>query len=129
MASASTSWADRSLKFRRMEGEYYPRRVAERVTIVGGGIAGLTAASALAEDPAREVVVLERAPRAGGHLHSERIDGFLLEWGPHSLSEDSAALGALIVRLDLASRIERAGPAARERYVVRDGIARKAPAS
>jgi oxygen-dependent protoporphyrinogen oxidase len=63
--------------------------VAKRIVIVGGGIAGLAAARA-AVLRGREVggevsvTVLERAPRFGGVLVTERVDGFLLDAGADS---------------------------------------------
>ncbi|HEY5240126.1 MAG TPA: protoporphyrinogen oxidase [Polyangiaceae bacterium] len=60
-----------------------------RIVIVGGGIAGLAAArSAVLQGRklGREVnvTVLERAPRFGGVLVTERVDGFLLDAGADS---------------------------------------------
>jgi oxygen-dependent protoporphyrinogen oxidase len=62
---------------------------ARRIVIVGGGIAGLAAARSavlrgrqLQRDIA--VTVLERAPRFGGVLVTERVDGFLLDAGADS---------------------------------------------
>ena len=56
-----------------------PRR---HIAIVGGGIAGLSVAHALREQGTAtrgiDVSVLERAPRPGGHIHTENVDGFLL---------------------------------------------------
>jgi len=52
-----------------------------RVAIVGGGITGLAAASALR---GHNVTLLERESRLGGKILTERIDGFLLEAGPDS---------------------------------------------
>jgi oxygen-dependent protoporphyrinogen oxidase len=62
---------------------------AKRIVIVGGGIAGLAAARAAVlrgHELEREVhvTVLERAPRLGGVLVTERVDGFLLDAGADS---------------------------------------------
>jgi len=54
------------------------------VVIVGGGIAGLAAAWELTRSGA-SFVVLERAPRAGGVIYSEEIDGFTIDGGPDAL--------------------------------------------
>ncbi len=60
---------------------------APRVAIVGAGVAGLAAAWTLTrEAPEVEVVVLERAPRAGGLIATERTpNGFLVEHGADCL--------------------------------------------
>ncbi|HEY3817444.1 MAG TPA: protoporphyrinogen oxidase [Polyangiaceae bacterium] len=62
---------------------------ARRIVIVGGGIAGLAAArSAVLEGRKRgrevTVTLLERAPRFGGVLRTEHVDGFLLDAGADS---------------------------------------------
>jgi oxygen-dependent protoporphyrinogen oxidase len=54
------------------------------VVIVGGGIAGLTAAYDLTR-AGRRVAVLEAGPRAGGVIFTERHDGFVIDAGPDSL--------------------------------------------
>ena len=46
-----------------------------RVVVVGGGIAGLTAAYVLGEDPDRDVLLLEASPRWGGKLRPPRSAG------------------------------------------------------
>ncbi len=50
------------------------------ILIVGGGLAGLTAANELL-DSEYEVAVVEAADRLGGRVHTERIDGFALDRG------------------------------------------------
>lgn len=54
------------------------------VVIVGGGIAGLATAYELSRRGV-SFVVLERAPRAGGVILSEHIDGFTIDGGPDAL--------------------------------------------
>ena len=51
------------------------------VVIVGGGIAGLSAAFEL-QKRGLSFVVLERAPRAGGVIISETVGGFMIDGGP-----------------------------------------------
>ena len=47
----------------------------KRVAVVGGGIAGLTAAYVLGEDPDGEVLVLEGSPRSAASCGSPRSAG------------------------------------------------------
>src|ERR1700681_2902967 len=54
------------------------------VVIVGGGIAGLAVAYEL-NRRGISFVVLERAPRPGGVIFSETLDGFTIDAGPDSL--------------------------------------------
>lgn len=64
-----------------------PERDRPRVVVVGGGIAGLTAAWALAtgrSGTARAVTVLEAGERLGGKVATERFAGIDLDCGPDS---------------------------------------------
>jgi len=50
------------------------------VTVVGGGLAGLVAATRLAEAGA-DVTLYERRPEVGGRVRTETVDGFTLDRG------------------------------------------------
>ena len=50
------------------------------VVVIGGGIAGLSAAWALRD---RDVVVLEASDRVGGRIRSERRGRYWLNYGAH----------------------------------------------
>ncbi len=54
------------------------------VVVVGGGIAGLAAAYE-ASRRGLSYVIVERAPRVGGVILSEEIDGFTIDGGPDAL--------------------------------------------
>lgn len=80
---------------------------AQRVVVVGAGLAGLSAALHLA-GRGREVTVIERAPHPGGRVGRLDIDGYRLDTGPTVLTmpdliDDAfAAVGeSLSDRLDL----------------------------
>ncbi len=53
----------------------------KRVVVVGAGIGGLVAALELAH-LGLNVTVIERAPQAGGKIHSQRVDGQSVDSGP-----------------------------------------------
>jgi len=53
------------------------------IVVLGAGPAGLTAARILIEK-GRKVVVLEKEPVVGGISSSERWNGFIVEFGPHT---------------------------------------------
>ena len=59
-----------------------------KIAIIGGGISGLSAAFALQKQAAAgapvEYVLFEASSRLGGVLHSEKVDGCLVEGGPDS---------------------------------------------
>jgi phytoene dehydrogenase-like protein len=64
------------------------------VAIVGGGIAGLIAAAALARRGLRPVV-FEAAPELGGRAQTRIADGFCFNQGPHALYLGGALKAAL----------------------------------
>ena len=83
-----------------------------KVLIVGAGLAGLTAARALADD-GHEVVVLEGADRIGGKLHRRAVAGVVVDVGAEAMLNRrpegvdlARALGLAIVHpTDAASRV------------------------
>ena len=99
-----------------------PRR---HVAIVGGGIAGLSVAHALLAEGAAargiDVSVLERAPRPGGHIRSENVDGFLCEWGPNGFLDNAPATLALVNQLGLDTQVQPSDDRARLRFIFRGG--------
>jgi phytoene dehydrogenase-like protein len=52
--------------------------------VIGGGLAGLTAANALAQ-PGRKVTLLEQSEHLGGRAITQQDAGFHLNLGPHAL--------------------------------------------
>ena len=55
------------------------------VTIVGGGLTGLTAAYYLGHaKPDWNITLYEQAPRFGGKIQTQRVDDFVVELGPDS---------------------------------------------
>lgn len=100
----------------------------EKVLVLGGGIAGLTAANVLRSRGA-EVTLLESSPRVGGNVRTIRRDGFMAESGPNSFIAEEKELydflresGVLEAAIDVA-------PAARKRYIVRGGKPLAVPSS
>jgi UDP-galactopyranose mutase len=64
--------------------------------ILGGGLAGLTAASALEDAGEAGWIVLEREARPGGHARSIVVDGYTFDFGPHILFAADPRIEALI---------------------------------
>jgi oxygen-dependent protoporphyrinogen oxidase len=93
--------------------------VAE-VIVVGAGISGLSTAWFLRER-GHQVRVLERADRVGGTIHSFHDSGFLVDAGPNSTLDKGEALGAVLSVLGLEGEILEANPAAKRRYVAKNG--------
>jgi len=94
--------------------------------IVGAGISGLVCAHALRRAGV-DALVIEVSDRAGGAIHSERRDGYLLELGPQSFS-GTAPLLALCSELGIVGEIVQAPPHA-PRYVLVDGKLKQVPLS
>jgi protoporphyrinogen oxidase len=59
-------------------------------TVIGGGLAGLTAANALAGNGDR-VRLFEQSERLGGRAITQKQQGYLLNLGPHALYRGGAA--------------------------------------
>jgi phytoene dehydrogenase-like protein len=78
-----------------------------RLTIVGGGISGLTAAH-LAAARGHDVMLLDAAADPGGLISSVRRDGFLCEHGPQAVLDGPAGTRALIDAAGLGDRPRRA---------------------
>lgn len=56
-----------------------------KVAIIGGGLAGLTAAAYLSEQPNVEGVLYERSPQLGGRAFTYEKAGFTLNYGAHAI--------------------------------------------
>ena len=54
------------------------------VAVIGGGMAGLTAA-VIAARAGRTVVLFEKAPHSGGRATTQNVNGFEFNQGPHAL--------------------------------------------
>jgi oxygen-dependent protoporphyrinogen oxidase len=72
------------------------------VAVVGGGLAGLTAALELA-DGGHAITVLEASARFGGQIRTERHDGFVVEQGAEGFVARSEAVSALCRRTGIAA--------------------------
>ena len=97
----------------------------KRVAIVGGGIAGVTAAWQLArlaaEGGAVEVVLFEASGRLGGIVETVRSGGFVIECGPDGWVTDKPWARELAEELGLGEEIIASNDATRKTYVLQDG--------
>ena len=66
----------------------------DSIVVVGGGLAGLTAAALLARDGG-QVTLLERAAELGGRAQTTHAGGFHLNLGPHALYRGGAGVRVL----------------------------------
>lgn len=90
------------------------------IAIVGGGITGLTAAFHL-QRAGVPVTLYESSDRVGGVIRTFRSGGFLAESGPNTILETSPIVSGLIRELGLESQRVYSDPAAKDRYVLRNG--------
>src|SRR5438552_11341299 len=96
--------------------------VSRTVLIVGGGIAGLSAAYGLAEsatarDSPIQCTLVEAEPRLGGKILTEQVGGFVIEGGPDSFLSQKPWGMELCRRLGLADRVIGTNQDRRKTYV------------
>ncbi|MCH7763571.1 MAG: protoporphyrinogen oxidase [Candidatus Marinimicrobia bacterium] len=89
------------------------------IVIIGGGIAGLTAAFRLKEAGIK-VTLLEKNDRLGGVLYSYQKDGYLAELGPNSILETSPLVTELIQDIGLEKDKVYADDSSKTRYILRN---------
>jgi oxygen-dependent protoporphyrinogen oxidase len=86
-----------------------------KIAVIGGGIAGLTAAYRLSRT--HDVVAFEREATPGGKIRSQQIDGYVFEWGPSGFLSSAEELFALAGELGLGDVLTPAQPAAKKRFI------------
>jgi oxygen-dependent protoporphyrinogen oxidase len=106
--------------------------VSRTVLVVGGGIAGLSAAYGLAESAASrdspiECTLIEAAPRLGGKILTEQVGGFVIEGGPDSFLSQKPWGIELCRRLGLADRVIGTNQDRRKTYVYSKGRLEQLP--
>src|SRR5258708_6061647 len=90
------------------------------VVIVGGGISGLSAAYYLAKAGVPSTLI-EKRPRLGGVIHTERIDGCLIEAGPDSFLAAKPWAMELIAELGLAGEVIGSNDHLRKTFIHKAG--------
>jgi oxygen-dependent protoporphyrinogen oxidase len=105
-----------------------PNTDSKPIAVLGGGATGLAAAYKLTQ-LGRSVRLFEASPRLGGAVHSDRTDGWLVEAGPNTILVNHRDIFSLVTELGLDSECVVASPAAKNRYIVRDGQLHAVPTS
>ncbi len=94
----------------------------KRIAIIGGGIAGLSAAYELEQRRQSgadiDYVLYEASRRLGGVLQTERVEGCLIEAGPDSFLSEKPWATDLCRELGIASEIIGSNDAARKTYIL-----------
>lgn len=91
-----------------------------RVAVIGGGISGLSAAYFLSKAGVPCTLIEER-PRLGGVIHTDNVDGTLVEAGPDSFIARKPWAMDLIREIGLADQVIGSQDHARQTFVVRRG--------
>ena len=102
--------------------------VKKDCVIVGSGISGLAIAFRL-KKAGLDVCLLEKSPRVGGSILTEKQDGFLIDCGPNSTLETSPKIGDFVKDVGLAAQKIYASDSAKNRYILRNGILNALPMS
>ena len=90
-----------------------------KLIIIGGGIAGLSAAYyAQKNHPEAKITLLEADSYWGGKLKTNRVDGFVIEGGPDTFLATKPWGMTLCKELDLGERLHGTNPEAKNTYVL-----------
>jgi oxygen-dependent protoporphyrinogen oxidase len=97
----------------------------KRIAIVGGGISGLAAAIALEErrqaGESLQYVIFEAAPRFGGVLVTEQVDGCVVEAGADSFLNEKPWAADLCRRVGLEDQLIGSNDRDRKTYILVKG--------
>lgn len=100
------------------------------VLIVGGGIAGLAAATRIrALDSSRRITIADADARLGGKIAGEIVAGCVIDSGADVCLGDKLRATHLFTTLDLAGRVIRVNPNGLPTYELRDGQLQRSPTS
>jgi len=103
----------------------------KRIAIVGGGVAGLTAAYELAQLARHgaeiEVVLFESTTHLGGIVETVREGGFVIECGPDGWVTEKPWAKALVEDLGLGDELIPSNDADRKTYILIDGHLKAMP--
>jgi protoporphyrinogen/coproporphyrinogen III oxidase len=97
----------------------------KRIAIIGGGIAGLSAAYYL--EKARQAganlqwTLFEKSGRLGGVIQTERRNGFVLEAGPDSFLSAKPEAARLCAELGIGDQLISSNDAGRRTYILVNG--------
>ncbi len=90
------------------------------VVVVGGGIAGLTAAWDLTQ-AGLDVKVIEESSQAGGNISTVGAQDYRMESGPHSFMGSAENVWRLLEELGINEDVVAAAAVSNNRYILRNG--------
>ncbi|MHA7966005.1 protoporphyrinogen oxidase [Paenibacillus sp. CAU 1782] len=94
----------------------------KQIVIAGGGITGLSAAYYLEQlckthNVDADIVVVEKSSRFGGHVHTGRKNGFVIERGPDSFLARKTSILELMQELGMGNEVVGTRPEASHSYI------------
>ena len=92
----------------------------KQTCILGSGICGLVSAWKR-ELAGNEVTILDSANRPGGIIESQKSDGFLMDYGPNTLSLRLTKTEEMLRETGILEHAIDANPEANKRFIVRGG--------
>ena len=102
----------------------YEQKMPEHIVVIGGGIAGLTAAFRM---KGARVTVLEAGPSVGGKLHTKHLDGYLVEQAANGWLRAEGGTDTLCADVQLSDSVIAANTSAKRRFIVHRGQLRELP--
>jgi len=90
-----------------------------KITILGAGISGLSAAYWL-QKAGWDITVLEAAREPGGSMITQREEGFLIDYGPNSGLDTTPLISQMVAELDLTEEIVYANEVGNKRYILKN---------
>lgn len=101
---------------------------SSQITIIGGGISGLTTAWWLKKKEF-SVTLFEQDAYVGGTMKTIKKDSWLIETGPNSALETTPLFRTLFADLGIGDELVYANPAGKNRYILRSGKLHPLPMS
>ena len=95
----------------------------KRIAIIGGGIAGLSALHFIKTECGDEcrVVLYEREDRLGGTIGTDRVGGFISDWGPNGFLDRVPLTLQMVSELGADDLLDPAKNSAGNRYIFNKG--------
>jgi protoporphyrinogen/coproporphyrinogen III oxidase len=97
----------------------------KRIAIIGGGVAGLTAAYTIEQKRQSgtpvQYVLFESRVRLGGVLITDRVDGCLVEGGPDSFLTEKTGASELCSKIGLGDQLIGSNDSIRKTYILTKG--------